>query len=104
MTLSFALKNNPGNENNSVAAGNFYQQVKKISSTIISLQYKPKEFLSFKVYEANLGAIVRQGVKDIALQCQIRGTTYTLVEEHLDQMSKRELNDLLNHLGLSGSL
>ena len=104
MTLSFAIPNNKKSEKNYVVAGNFYQQVKKLSSTIISLQYKPKEFLSFKVYEANLGAIVRQGVKDIALQCQIRGITYTLVKEHLDQMSKRELNELLNHLGLGDSL
>jgi phenylalanyl-tRNA synthetase beta subunit len=44
--------------------------------------------------------IVRQGFKNVALQCQIRGTTYTFTDEHLDQMSKREINDLFNHLGV----
>ncbi len=102
MQLTLGLPNTAEN-NFRVATENFYQQINSLSNTIISLQYKPKQFLSFKLNEAKLGAIVRQGVKEIALQCQIRGTTYTFTSEHVEQMSKRELNDLLNYLGIDGN-
>lgn len=90
----------PGTEFYSVASKDFYQEINSSSNTIISLQYKPKQLVSFKVYEAKSGAIVRLGPSDIALRCQIRGTTYTFTNEHIDQMSVRELSELLNHLGM----
>ena len=93
----------PGTEFYSVASQDFYQQINSSSSTIISLQYKPKQFVSFKVYEAKGGAIVRQGANEVALRCQIRGTTYTFTNEHIDQMSMRELSELLNHLGMDAN-
>lgn len=86
-----------------VGSEDFYQQVRSSSNTIISIQYKPKEFLSFKVYEARSGVIVNEGVNDLALQCQVRGTSYTFNRKHLDQMSKREINELFNHLMLDSS-
>ena len=86
-----------------VAPEDFSQTQNSISNTIISIQYDPNKFLSFKIYEVKFGSIVRQGVEDIALQCQIRGYTYTFTREHMDQMSKRELNDLFNHLRIDGS-
>ena len=100
MQLSITPPKLPETEANSGASENFYWQLKDRSSSIISLQYNPNDFLSFKVYEATCGVIVRQGFKNVALQCQIRGTTYTFTDEHLDQMSKREINDLCNHLGV----
>ena len=79
-------------------ASNFYQSLKEISNTTISLQYDSDTFLSFKVYEASQGSIVPTQLKDIALKCQIRGTTYLFNREHLDQMSNRERHELFNHL------
>ena len=100
MLLSIALPLQTKTDFHSVASENFYQKLQSLSNTIISLQYKPGNFLTFKVQEASFGSIVRQENETIAIQCQIRGTTYTFTHEQLDQMSKRELNDLLNHLGL----
>jgi len=100
MLLSIALPLPTKTDFHSVAAENFYQKLQSLSNTIISLQYKPDNFVTFKVQEASFGSIVRQENETIAIQCQIRGATYTFTYEHLDQMSKRELNDLLNHLGL----
>lgn len=79
---------------------NLYQQLENISSTTISVQYDPNNFLTFKVYEASIGMLVGQGSENIALQCQIRGTTYRLTREHLDQLSNRERRELLNQLGI----
>ncbi|HEY9739736.1 MAG TPA: hypothetical protein V6C90_04535 [Coleofasciculaceae cyanobacterium] len=87
----------------SVVPDDFYQQIKNSSETIISLQYNRDKFLTFKVYEVRLGALVGEGFKDITLQCQIRGATYIFTHEHIEQMSKRELNDLFNHLGIDGN-
>lgn len=81
-------------------SGNFYQQLESLSSTTISLQYGPNTFLTFRVYEASEGMILRQGVEPVGLQCLIRGTTYKLTREHLYQLSNRELSELLNHLGI----
>lgn len=81
-------------------SGNLYQRLGSLSSTTISLQYGPNTFLTFKVYEASEGMILRQGVEPIALQCLIRGATYQLTREHLYQLSNRELSELLNHLGI----
>jgi hypothetical protein len=86
-----------------VGSEEFYQSLKELSNTIISLQYAPKEFLSFKVREATLGRIVSQGLGDTVFQCQIRGTTYTFTREHLEQMSKREFNELFAHLRLNSN-
>ena len=93
----------PGTEFYSITSEYFYQEINNSSNTIISLQYKPKQFVSFKVYEAKRGAIVRLGPNDVALRCQIRGTTYTFTNEHIDQMSVRELSELLNHLGMDAN-
>ncbi|MBD0302463.1 MAG: hypothetical protein ICV85_09870 [Tolypothrix sp. T3-bin4] len=92
-----------GTEFYSVASSDFYQEINNSSSTIISLQYKPKQLVSFKVYEAKGGAIVRLGANDVAIRCQIRSTTYTFTNEHIDQMSLRELSELLNHLGMNAN-
>ena len=100
MLLSTALPLPTPTDFHSVASDNFYQQLQSLSNTIISLQYNPDNFLTFKVQEASFGSIVRQENENIAIRCQIRGTTYTFTYKHLDQMSKRELNDLLNQLGL----
>ena len=100
MLLSIALPLPTKTNFHSVASENFYQQLQSLSNTIISIQYNPNNFLTFKVQESSFGAIVRQGMENIAIRCQIRGATYTFTHEHLDQMSKRELNDLLNQLGL----
>lgn len=86
-----------------IAPEDFYQTQNSLSNTIISIQYDRHKFLSFKIYEAKFGSIVHQGVEDTALQCQIRGYTYTFTREHMDQMSNRELNDLFNHLKIDGS-
>ncbi len=79
------------------ASEDFYQQLKSISNTIISLQYEANTFLSFKVHEACLGSIVSPE-PNLILQCHIRGNTYTFTREHLDQLSNREYRELLNHL------
>jgi hypothetical protein len=77
---------------------NLYQQLETISNTTISLQYNTNKFLTFKVYEASKGKLLSQEHENYTLQCQIRGTTYKLTREHLDQLSNRERRELLNHL------
>jgi hypothetical protein len=81
-------------------SGNLYQRLGSLSSTTISLQYGPNSFLTFKVYEASEGMILRQGDEPTALQCLIRGTMYQFTHEHLYQLSNRELSELLDHLGI----
>ncbi len=63
----------------------------------------PKQILGLNLKEARLGAIVRRGGIEIALEGRMRGTPYTFTSEHVEQMSKRELNDLLNYLGIDGN-
>jgi hypothetical protein len=84
-------------------ADSLYERLESVSSTTISLQYDANNFLTFKVYEASEGIILRQGVEFMGVQCLIRGTTYRLTREHLDQLSNRELRELLNHLGIQDS-
>lgn len=84
-------------------ANDLYQRLDHTPNTIISLQYDPKNFLSFKVYEASKGVIVRQKLGTIAIQCQIRGKAYQLTREHLSQLSNRERRELFDHLGVNGS-
>jgi hypothetical protein len=83
-----------------------YQELNSTPNTTISLPYNSKDFLSFKVYEARQGAIVRQEGKDkkedVALRCEIRGTTYTFSHDHLDLLSNSERRDLFNYLGIDG--
>lgn len=83
-----------------------YQELNSAPNTTISLPYNSKDFLSFKVYEASQGAIVRQEGKDkkedVALRCEIRGTTYTFTRDHLDLLSNGERRDLFNYLGIDG--
>lgn len=76
-----------------------YEQLASTPDTTISLPYDSEKFLSFKVYEASQGAIVRQD-KNVVLRCQIRGTTYTLTRDHLDLLSNGERRDLFNYLGI----
>lgn len=78
-----------------------YQHLQELPNTIISLQYAPKVFLTFNVREAKLGRVVSEGLRDIAFECQIRGTTYTFTRKHLEQMSKREFNELFEYLRLN---
>ncbi len=82
---------------------NFYQELRKLPTTIISFQYNPDEFLTFKVYEASLGRIMRAGTETVGLQCRIGGKTYLFSREHLDTMSNSECRELLNHLEISDS-
>lgn len=84
-----------------VAYEELYQHLQELPNTIISLQYAPKVFLSFNVREAKLGRIVSEGIRDMAFECEIRGNTYTFIQEHLEQMSKREINELFEHLRLN---
>lgn len=84
-------------------SGDFYQDLKNMSSTIISLQYTQNQLLTFKVSEASNGQVVRHAVEDYSLQCQIRDHTYVLTQEHLDQLSSREFFELFDHLGLDHS-
>jgi hypothetical protein len=100
MQRTVAPLNQPKSQYAFEMSGNFYQQLGSLSSTTISLQYGPNSFLTFKVYEASEGMILRQGVEPMAIQCLIRGTTYKLTREHLYQLSNRELSELLNHLGI----
>lgn len=79
------------------------QQLSSIPDTIISIQYNPNEFLTFRVCKANQGKIVRSGSKVVGLQCQIGDKTYTFDHEHFNQMSKRECRDLFNYLGVNDS-
>ncbi|NET56175.1 MAG: hypothetical protein F6K47_08360 [Symploca sp. SIO2E6] len=81
-----------------------YQQSDDISSSlpIISIDYRPRQFLSFNIAEASQGQVVRYANKAIALRCEIRGTTYTFDREHLEIMSDSERNLLYNQLGIDG--
>ncbi len=79
------------------------QQLNNIPDTIISLQYKPNQFLTFRVCQANNGEIVKSGSKVVGLQCQIGDKTYTFNHEHFNQMSKRECGDLCKYLGVNGT-
>ena len=82
------------------ASENFYQQLKGVSNTIISLQYNGITFLSFKVHEATQGNIVNPE-PNLTIQCKIRGNTYTFTCEHLDQLSTRECRELFNQLKIN---
>ena len=79
------------------------QRLENISGTIISLQYGSNNFLTFKVYEASEGVLKGQDMGNISLECKIRGTTYIFSSEHLFQLSKRELDELFNQLGIQSS-
>lgn len=81
----------------------FYYFLQKLSKTEIFLQYDSETFLSFKLYEVSQGVLVYLRSREMALQCQIRGTTYTLTPEHMVQMSNRDRNELFNQLGVDGS-
>ncbi len=90
-------------KSDSVEGDDFYQKLQNFSNTIISIQYNATEFLTFKVWNAQQGRIVRLGTKAVGLQCRIDGKLYTFNREHLDMMSKRECNELFQHLGIDGS-
>lgn len=82
---------------------NFYQQLERISDTIISLQYNRNRLLSFRVSEVSLAGIVSPGSEDknLVLECNIRGNTYKLTREHIEQLSNRECRELFQHLGIT---
>lgn len=100
MLETIALLDNLRSELAFKVSDNFYQQLDNISNTTLSLQYDRHNFLTFKVYEASQGVILRQEVENIALQCRIRGATYRFTREHLEQLSNRELRELFDHLGV----
>lgn len=81
----------------------FYYFLQKLSKTEIFIQYDSETFLSFKLYEVSQGVLVYLRSREMALKCQIRGTTYTLTPEHMVQMSNRDRNELFNQLGVDGS-
>jgi hypothetical protein len=82
---------------------NFYQRLNDTSNTIISLQYNPKNFVSFKIYDASQGTIVNHENGEYALKCRVHGRTYLFTREHLDQLSNRERHELFNHLGVNSN-
>jgi len=102
MLQAIDLLSNPDSKFSSNAVVDFYKQAKNIPNTIISIQYNYNKLLTFKVYEATKGVIVHRENKEAALQCKIRGISYTLTREHLKQMSNRECQELFNHLGIDG--
>lgn len=77
--------------------------LQKLSNTRIFFQYDAETFISFKVYEASQGILVYLKSGEIALHCQIQGTTYTLTQEHMIQIGPRERQELFNQLGVNGS-
>lgn len=77
--------------------------LQKLSNTRIFFQYDAETFISFKVYEASQGVLVYLKSGEIALHCQIQGTTYTLTQEHMIQIGHRERQELFNQLGVNGS-
>ena len=86
-----------------VAGEDFYQQIESFSDTIISLQYTPDEFLTFRVCNADQGQIWQLGTRVTGLRCRIGDTFYTFNREHLSMMSNRERQELFNQLGVDGS-
>jgi hypothetical protein len=86
-----------------VAQEDFYQQLKSVPNTIISLQYNSDEFVTFNIGQAKQGQVVKSGTKATNLCCQIGEKIYTFNHKHFNQMSKRECNELFNHLGIDGS-
>ncbi len=103
MPSTAALLNQPISQYAFEASRNPYLLSHSFSNTTISLQYTSLTLLIFRVHEASEGIVLRQG-DELALQCLIRGTTYQLTREHLYQLSKRELSELLNHLGIQDTL
>ncbi len=80
-----------------------YYFLQKFSNTEIFIHYNSETYISFKVYEASQGVPVYLQSGEMALQCQIRGNTYTLTRYHITLMSNRECHELFNHLGVDGS-
>ncbi len=103
MPSTATLLNQPKSQYAYEASGNLYLLLESFSNTTISVQYTSLTLLIFRVHEACDGIVLRQG-DELALQCLIRGTTYTLTREHLYQLSKRELSELLDHLGIQDTL
>lgn len=90
---------NIGERSKSCSLDNDWQSI--IKTMIISLQYNEKDFLTFKVTDTGWGRILQLGLGMIALQCQIRGVTYTFYPRHLENMSETERQSLFIHLGLN---
>ncbi len=81
----------------------FYYILQQRSNITIFIQYDCETFLSFKVYEVSHGVLVYLRSGEIALQCQIRGNTYTLTPSHMALMTNRECHELFSYLGVDGS-
>ncbi|MGB7444775.1 MAG: hypothetical protein WA919_27215 [Coleofasciculaceae cyanobacterium] len=90
---------NVGKINKSFSPENDWQSI--IQTMIISLQYNERDFLTFKVTDTGWGRILQLGLGAIALQCQIKGVTYTFYPRHLGNMSETERQSLFIHLGLN---
>ena len=103
--LSINEKNqaaNIGESRESLSLENDWQSI--IKTMIISLQYNERDFLTFKVTDTGWGRILNLGLGEIALQCQIKGVTYTFYPQHLENMSEIERQSLFMHLGLNNKL
>lgn len=96
----FLSNNRPVKNYLETVSQEFYQSLRTISNTIISLQYDSSKFLCFKVYEVRLMTLVNPE-PNLAIQCQIQGNTYLFTREHFDQLSDREYRELLNHLKIT---
>ena len=93
----FVSSNTPTKNYLETVSSDFYQSLKSISNTILSLQYNSSQFVCFKVYEVRLVTLINPP-PNLAIQCQIRGNNYTFTREHFDQLSDREYTELLSHL------
>ena len=98
----FVSSNSPSKNYLENVSSDFYQHLKSISNTILSLQYDSSKFLCFKIYEARLVTLVNPP-PNLAIQCQIQGNTYIFTREHFDQLSDREYKELLNHLKIDNA-
>jgi len=97
------LLNHTVSYKSSLTGADFYQQLNDSSNTTISISYTPKTLLVFRVSKACKGEILWSGFNAIGIQCWIDDKLYTFKREHLNQMSNRELLELLNHLKIDSS-
>ena len=103
MQQSTSLLNKPYLKSYYQESNYIHYFLQKISNTPLFIQYDSETLLTFKVYEVSQGVLVYLRSGEIALQCQIRGTTYTFTRNHIVQMSYGECREFFKQLGIDGS-